>query len=344
MTTAPMIKNFKVEDFRCLKRVELRPTALHALIGPNDSGKSTILRALGEATGFASRRTGERPRFKFSLQVVGAKGTCLAEVDPGVSSVFKVDDATRTASFTLIQTGGVKREGDQGPWVDQVLAQLLPSVLVRFDPDALRRGSSLLPEAQLGQFLLGRGAGMPGVYQYIQGRGGGAFSTIEGHVQELFPNVEALRVVPVTPSELVLEVELHNGAKIRPVDMSEGLLYYLAFEAIPHVAQGGTLLIEEPENGLHPARIRDVVRMLRKFVEQNNAQVIMATHSPLVVNELKPDEVTIVWRTPEDGTKTVLIKDTPNFERRSKTAELGELWLSYADGNLEAPLVGEARA
>jgi hypothetical protein len=68
-------------------------------------------------------------------------------------------------------------------------------------------------------------------------------------------------------------------------------------------------------------------------------QVIVATHSPLVVNELKPNEVTIVTRTAERGTICTPLVDTKNFLERSKVYALGELWLSYADGELERELV-----
>lgn len=66
----------------------------------------------------------------------------------------------------------------------------------------------------------------------------------------------------------------------------------------------------------------------------------MATHSPLVVNELRPEEVSVVTRDPEQGTKVTRIDATPNFAARSSVYALGELWLSYCDGDFEAPLLG----
>lgn len=48
--------------------------------------------------------------------------------------------------------------------------------------------------------------------------------------------------------------------------------------------------------------------------------------------------MTVVTRSAAEGTKTELLKNTPNFAERSKVYALGELWVSYADGNLEAPL------
>jgi predicted ATPase len=119
--------------------------------------------------------------------------------------------------------------------------------------------------------------------------------------------------------------------------MSEGMLYYLAFAILPYLDPTPIVLVEEPENGLHPARIAEVMRMLRAISEKT--QVILATHSPLVINELRPDEVTVVTRSAEHGTKATLLKDTPNFEERSKVYALGELWLSYANGEDEAPLL-----
>jgi hypothetical protein len=40
------IERIRVRDFRCIEEVDFPLTPLHALIGPNDSGKSTLLDAL----------------------------------------------------------------------------------------------------------------------------------------------------------------------------------------------------------------------------------------------------------------------------------------------------------
>jgi len=72
--------------------------------------------------------------------------------------------------------------------------------------------------------------------------------------------------------------------------------------------------------------------------------VFVATHSPFVVNELEPDEVSIVTRSVDIGTIVTPINATPGFEARYKTYALGELWLSYANGDDEGPLLrGEPR-
>ncbi|MFS8067385.1 MAG: AAA family ATPase, partial [Byssovorax sp.] len=47
------IERLKVKDYGCVKYVDVELTPLHAFIGPNDSGKSTLLRAVRTAMQFA---------------------------------------------------------------------------------------------------------------------------------------------------------------------------------------------------------------------------------------------------------------------------------------------------
>ena len=96
--------------------------------------------------------------------------------------------------------------------------------------------------------------------------------------------------------------------------------------------------MEEPETGLHPSRVAEIVRLLRSIAE-SGTQVILATHSPLVINELQPEEVSVVTRHADTGTKVTRIVDTERFESRAKVYALGELWLNYANGVDESPLL-----
>ena len=69
-----------------------------------------------------------------------------------------------------------------------------------------------------------------------------------------------------------------DGKKVPANEMGEGLLYYLGFTAIPCLESTSLLLVEEPENGLHPSRIADVIGALRAISEKDT-QVVMATHT-----------------------------------------------------------------
>ena len=197
----------------------------------------------------------------------------------------------------------------------------------------------LIPQNDALWFKDEKGLGTPALYDALVSRDVAAFARLNERFKLLFPTVRTIRLHNSSNTQKQLGVTLLDGTEVGPEAMSEGMLYWLAFAILEYLAPQGILLIEEPENGLHPARIAEVMRVLRDI--STRTQIVMATHSPLVINELAPDEVTIVTRTPERGTICTPMTATKHFEARSKVYALGELWLSFADGKLESELVGD---
>lgn len=348
-----MIRRLHATNYGCLKDVKTPEFgALHAFIGPNDSGKSTLLRALACLSIFAGNHTtGEREKeldaFRKYRRPGQKDGVVLAaETD---DSFFKLQDAdTGRKQFAGKQFGVDGRPNGGADWDERrgvdlrflsVGKALASYKLVRFDPGALRLPSELIPAEARVDFTDARGTGLPGVLDAIVNKGDDSFRKLVDEVRAKFPVVRRLGLKAITTSTKVIEVELNDGAVVPSADLSEGLLYFVAFLAIQCLEPTALLLVEEPENGLHPSRVAEVVRVLRAISESGRTQVFIATHSPLVVNELSPDEVTVVTRDREKGTQLQLLRDTPNFEERSKVYALGELWLSYANGLDEAPLL-----
>jgi ABC-type Mn2+/Zn2+ transport system ATPase subunit len=329
---AGFLTELRVKQYACLRDVTCQLTPLHAFIGPNDSGKSTLLRVVESLFGpynypetvyiFAKFADGSDLRIN-EQRVPGLKLT----LGGGAAQVVSFQDA--------------KSMQPRPPGMSfRVANGELSAQFVRLNADELRHPSVLIPSYGTPLVLQGRGANMAGLYDALRDRSVERFAALSKRVTELFPSVKALELRAVNPNQKVLAVTLVDGTEVLSGQMSEGLLYYLAFAILAELQRPAVYLVEEPENGLHPSRIADIVRMLRAVAEDSKTpvQVLMATHSPLVVNELRPEEVTVVTRDPATGTKLRAIKSTPHFEERSKVYALGELWLSYADGKDEAPL------
>lgn len=308
----PFVDRLQVENFACVKSVDVSLTPLHAFIGPNDSGKSTLLRAIMYLCARVSGLT-------YHTGYVGPQ--------PSASIVTAHTGPNRWAQFA----DGVGKRSENDGTVG--LAQL-----VRLEPDALRQPCRLIPRGAAVRFENERGVGLAGILDVMNSRHPERFLALRARFVELFAGVERLEMQNHGESQKVIGVTLIGGEQIGPEAMSEGMLYWLAFKALQYGTKPGILLLEEPENGLHPARIREVMSLLREISAET--QVLIATHSPLVVNELKPDEVTIITRTGEQGTIATPMTKTTNFEQRRQVYALGELWLSYADGVLESELVG----
>ncbi|MGH7293692.1 MAG: AAA family ATPase, partial [Polyangiaceae bacterium] len=317
-----------VMGYGCLKDVRCSLTPLHAFIGPNDSGKSTLLRAI---------QTVLTPKLYRDIHAF-AKFVDRSDLRinyGGNDGIFGTDHAARIvpahvlfADETLKNTMAVR--------VGKGLAQVQ---MVRLSADELRQPSSLIPFGTP-LVMAGRGSNLAGLYDALRDRSNDRFTAISQRLTDHFPSVQSLGLQAMSGGVKVLTAKLLDGKEILSDAMSEGLLYYLAFAILGELQRPAVYLVEEPENGLHPARIADIVAILRTVAEDTKdpVQIVMATHSPLVVNELRPEEVTVVRRDPLKGTSLTPIKQTPHFEERSKAYALGELWLSYADGKLEAPL------
>lgn len=341
-----MIKRVRATRFGCLRDFESTElTPIHAFIGPNDSGKSTILRLVRAILGVSNSNTpsdGARqtawadiralttpagPGWTLAVEAVGGRVLALEAKRDQLVLLLSPNDSC------LMDWG---RPPNLAPDVLSGALGGLGGRLMRLDPDALRQPSPLIPEGGAVGFLDDRGTGLPGVLDVILSRGDDAWPRIRRDFQALFDGVPRLRNVDQGTKEVV--VALDGVGEVPAAYLSEGMLYYLAFLALESLSPVACLLVEEPENGLHPARIREVLGVLRRISERGT-QVLMATHSPLVVNELKPDEVTIVVRAKGESPRLTRLCDTPNFEARSKVYALGELWLSYADGDLEKALL-----
>ena len=361
------LQTIEIANLACLRAVKLDLTPLHAFIGPNDSGKSTLLRAVRTLTQCLALvaqwkaggiNLGSRPL----EHVVGAKIhgkidglACGVELMEGETFKLSLQYPGLTPGhFTVVNPAVLKEamlDSDIFERLERNVRHLehirKPPLLLRLDADSLRGDSDLIPENEPVTFGEWSGQGvrghrLPGILDRIINRGDAVFATIKEETKRLFPTVRNISLRNTSSSQKGLDVELINGQHVRPENMSEGLLYFLAYAALPYLAPASILLVEEPENGLHPARIRDVMKILKELFK--TTQVLIATHSLLVVNELEADQVTIVTRDTEKGTQTRRLNETEDFAVRSKVYLPGELWLNYANGVDEADLLSPKKA
>jgi len=115
-------------------------------------------------------------------------------------------------------------------------------------------------------------------------------------------SVRALEVDADETRELfTLRLVEQSGADIPARSLSEGTLRFLALCVLLEDSEvRGVLCMEEPENGIHPANIPAMLNLLRDLaVDPADApgpdnpvrQVIVNTHSPVVVQVVAPDDL-----------------------------------------------------
>ena len=119
------------------------------------------------------------------------------------------------------------------------------------------------------------------------------FQMVSIFLSELVP-VKMVSVITDDVRQLLsLEVEEQSGLKLRASSISDGTLRFLALASLAEVVdENAVICMEEPENGIHPAKLGAMNRLLHDIavdaeepVEYDNPlrQVIVATHSPYFV-------------------------------------------------------------
>ena len=76
--------------------------------------------------------------------------------------------------------------------------------------------------------------------------------------------------------------DLHGGRRLD--EQSHGESFFSIFKGRFATDQKCIYLMDEPENALSPMRQMGFLRLLREWEDSNNAQMIIATHSPILLS------------------------------------------------------------
>jgi predicted ATPase len=197
---------------------------------------------------------------------------------------------------------------------------------------------------------------------YLHGLSKSSKDALLAALQEFYPQLKSLTTTGMRAGWRDLRIaESYADAQRRPLDtparqVNDGLLRILAVlsqvtavsRAAPTPASDDSaveagapcVLFDEIENGINPELMQKLVQLLLGA----KRQVIVTTHSPLVLNYL-PDvvakeSVLLLFRNSAGHTKAVRLFDLPSTQKRLALLGPGEV---FVDTNLEA-LPAEAMA
>ena len=175
---------------------------------------------------------------------------------------------------------------------------------LQLEPSALRKPDSFTAPTVLAP----NGEHLPAALHALvmaagKEEGENLLARIANDLSQLVETVRSLRV-DLDDRRQSISVVLQDdmGTDHFASSLSDGTLRFLALIVLKNSTAGHQVLcLEEPENGIHPRRIRPMLSLLRDLVvdpefpvNETNPfrQVILNTHSPLVVEELSYDPAT----------------------------------------------------
>ena len=154
-----------------------------------------------------------------------------------------------------------------------------------------------------------------------------SYDKIIGELKNINPNFKELAFPPVMVGKTLLCLKEKNlDSAITIEHISDGTLRYLLLLSIFYNPNRGSVVcIDEPEAGLHPDMINGIAKGI-KYAAQNGTQMIVATHSPLLLNAFELEDLKIFEKDEVNQTvvKTVSEDDFPDWEGEFLT---GQMWL-----------------
>lgn len=371
-----MIKQVRIQNYKCLADVTLNLQPFNVLIGPNDAGKTSILEALAtvghlgtnavkEAFGGVGqpgdvvRHDADPPHICFQTAIVqngrdcdfgigvSAGGEVTHEflrgvtddldyhteaVQDGVIVKMPMADSGHPRSRSYLS---VLLQGSRHPDVLRDIAAELHVVQYALNAQTIAKPTSPANDPSAPE-LAHSGQGLASVLDYMLLVEREHFDTLQRRLCELVPYVNGLWLRPVGGKREVGFLIGQENDRIPASLASDGLLLFLGYLVLLYMPgdRPGTILVDEPENGIHPLRLRQAVELLRQLCRDKSVQIVLATHSPYLLDWVEPQEVQILTRGDDLATQATCMADVPDIDLLRKGYQLGELWFNYGEEEL----------
>jgi predicted ATPase len=169
------------------------------------------------------------------------------------------------------------------------------------------------------------GSNLPWVIESLQKKNPDNFQNWIAHLQTALPDIETIRTVERPDDKhRYLVIRYRGGLEVPSWMASDGTLRLLALTLPAYIPDfTGVYLIEEPENGIHPRAVETVYQSLSSVY---NAQILLATHSPVILSMVDADKVLCFAKTPEGATDIVLGSNHPALKEWQGETNLGVLF------------------
>lgn len=165
------------------------------------------------------------------------------------------------------------------------------------EPSAMRRSNKMHEEGSVGA----DGGRLAATLHKLYRKDENVCSRIASRISKIIPTSDVKVDVDQVRKLLTVEVKERSGAFLPARALSDGTLRFLALCIMAEDPDfGGLLCFEEPENGIHPAKMGAMLALLKELAvdtsqstgeENPMRQILIATHSPVLVKLETPDDL-----------------------------------------------------
>ena len=345
-----MLQNIKIEGFKSIKTLDLKLSPINLLIGSNGVGKSNFISFFKLVNNIYEQRL-QQYSLKSGVDNLlhyGRKNTSeikgyldfgnnaykfnLLPTDEGSLFVSREDSLLnyQTQYSKSFYNENIKESLIKGSSTqrNKYLSEHLESYKIyHFHDTSISAPLRSVAAINDNRSLKAEGGNLPAYLYYLQEMRPKHFKIIEKVIQSVFPFFERFDLKPFSFDENKIELEWnekeHPEHPFYARDFSDGTLRFIALTTLllqPSLPK--TIILDEPELGLHPFAIAKLAGMIKKASIQS--QIIIATQSVNLVNEFSADDIIVANR--EDNQTVFKRQSEESLKSWLEDYSIGELW------------------
>ena len=348
-----MLQNIKIEGYKSIKTLDLKLSPINILIGSNGVGKTNFISFFKLVNNIYEQRL-QQYSLKSGVDNLlhyGRKNTNeikgylnfgnnayqfnLLPTDEGSFFIGREDSIlnypskfNKTYYSENIKESFIKKKGENGKYRDKYLSEHLESYKIyHFHDTSISAPLRLIANVNDNRMLKAEGGNLPAFLFYLQEKYTKHFKIIEKVIKSTVPFFDRFDLNPMSLDGNKIELEWyekeHPEHPFYARDLSDGTLRFIALTTLllqPNLPK--TIILDEPELGLHPFAISKLAGMIKKASVQS--QIIVATQSVSLVNEFSADDIIVADR--EENQTVFKRQSQESLKTWLEDYSIGELW------------------
>jgi len=348
-----MITSIQLRSFKGHRDTTVPLGRLTVLVGPNGTGKTSVLQALSLMARLMNEEPADVLRGDMSPQDLLRRtenGPVILTATGTENSVFGLGNKRLWSIALRLSLTGPGRPpamridwsyGESTGQVNTLPPPLIrplvsPAVLYHFDA---RRIAAAAYSTEENPALDADGGNTAVVLAALKLEREEVFEQIESEIRGIVPVLQRIRVKRVrvpNRSDPALEdmignkvfIDFHGAPDVPAHGASEGTLISLALlTALCSPNRPRLLLLDDIDQSLHPQAQMDLMGELKRLLESfPEVQLIATTHSPYILDALDPSDVRVFAPRKDGSVACRSLSEHPQAEKMRGVLTAGQLW------------------
>lgn len=330
----PVIATVAFRNFKALRSTSVALRPFNLVIGPNGSGKTSLLQAVLRLSAVAHLPTHARAPAGAHEPGTAPEATVRPESEfyfsftaphDGISVHVRTDSAQQRSTLEISPPHAL-----DWPALREELGRIRGYVLDHTTMAAPAPRNS-------GAELTFDGSNVAAVLARLRDEAPEAFSALAAEMLRVTPEFHSLELSLRPDDTVELGLRLQDQGLVTPGEMSQGMLYLLAVLALAfNPTPPSVVCLEDVDRGIHPRLLREIRDALYRLsypehfgLSRRPAQVIVTSHSPYFIDLFRdhPEEVIISQKQGRAATFQRL-SDRTDLPELLREGNLGDMWFS----------------